>query len=142
MFDDLDAQLASAIGGAFGEAAVLRPRVSVQYVERTAHPTVNPITVWGVFSAGPGETQMKGQARGAELVGTTRLASMTAEFWIAKAQVNELPMLPAKGDALALTSRAGSPVYSISMVQPSDMGDLNLILVREDQPLPPPPEEP
>lgn len=141
MFDDLEDDLSAAIDATFGEAAVLRPRVSVQYVERTAHPTVNPITVWGVFSAGPGDTMMKGQARGAELVGTTRLASMTAEFWIARAQVAELPMLPAKGDALALTSRAGSPVYSISQVQPTDMGDINLILVREDQPPPPAPQE-
>lgn len=134
IFDDLDAALASAVGASFGEAAVLRPRVSVQYVERTAHPTIDPMTVWGVFSAGPSEAQqIRGQARSAEMAGTTRIASMTAEFWISKAQVVELPLLPAKGDALTLTSRDGSPVYSISQVQPTDMGDLNLLLVREDQ---------
>lgn len=134
MFDDLDAALAGAIGASFGEAAVLRPRVSVQYVERTAHPTVQPMTVWGIFSAGPSEAQpIAGQVRGSEMVGATRIASMTAEFWISKGQVGELLFLPAKGDALALTSRAGSPVYAISQVQPTDLGDLNLILVREDQ---------
>ena len=67
--------------------------------------------------------------------GTTKLASTSAEFWIAKAQVAALAALPTKGDTIMLTSRTGSPLYAISSVQHTDMGDLNLILVREDQSL-------
>jgi len=64
--------------------------------------------------------------------GTTKLTSTAAEFWIANSQVDALTALPAKGDTITLTSRAGSPIYAISAVHHTDMGDLTLILVRED----------
>ena len=134
MFDDLDAALSGAISGAFAEAAVLRPRVSSQYVERADDPSRPSSTVTGIFSAGPADDQLRGQARGAEFVGTTRAQSESAEFWLPKSVVDALTALPAKGDTITLTARPGAPVYAISRVQPSDMGDLNLILVREDQP--------
>lgn len=135
MFDDLDAALSGAIKGAFAEAAVHRPRVSAQYVERAADPDRPQHLIHGVFSAGPADDQLKGTARGSEFSGTTRVASANAEFWIAKAEVDALTALPAKGDTVTLTSRAGCPVYAVSNVQHTDMGDLNLILVREDQPI-------
>jgi len=134
MFDDLDAALSGAIKGAFADAAVHRARVSSQYVERANDPARPAQTLYGVFSAGPADDQLKGLARGSEFSGTTRVASASAEFWIAKAEVDALAALPAKGDTITLTSRAGSPVYAVSVVQHTDMGDLNLILVREDQP--------
>lgn len=134
MFDDLEAALSGAISGAFAEAAVIRPRVSTQYVERADDPNRPSATITGIYSAGPADDQLKGSSKGGEFVGSTRLSSETAEFWIAKAQVDLLGWMPSKGDALTLTARSGAPVFSISKVQPSDMGDLNLILVREDQP--------
>lgn len=139
MFDDLDAALSGAIKGAFAEVAVLLPRVSTLYAERVANPAREGQTTYGVFSAGPADDQLRGSARGSEFSGTTRVASMSAEFWIAKAEVDALDALPARGDTVTLTARSGSPVYAISAVQHTDMGDLNLILVREDQPPPPPP---
>jgi hypothetical protein len=57
---------------------------------------------------------------------------MSAEFWLPKAQVDALAALPTKGDKLSLSNRAGAPVYAISAVQHTDMGDITLILVRED----------
>lgn len=134
MFDDLDAALSGAIKGAFAEVAVLLPRVSTQYAERYADPDRPQHLVYGVFSAGPAADQPRGQARGAEFSGTTRLASTSSEFWIAKADVDALSALPAKGDTIKFTARAGCPVFAVSMVQHTDMGDLNLILVREDHP--------
>lgn len=134
MFEDLDAALSGAIKGAFAEAAVHRPRVSAQYVERAVDPDRPQHLVYGVFSAGPADEQLKGAARGSGFSGTTRVASASAEFWVAKAEVDALTAPPSKGDTLTLTSRAGSPVYAVSVVQHTDMGDLNLILVREDQP--------
>ena len=135
MFDDLDAALSGAIQDAFAEAAVHRPRVSSQYVERATDPDRPQDLIYGVFSAGPADDQLKGNARGAEFSGTTRLSSTSAEFWIAKAEVDALSALPAKGDTLTFTSQAGSPVYTVSIVQHTAMGDLNLILVWEDQPI-------
>ena len=134
MFDDLDAALSDAIGGAFAEAATHRPRVSAQYTERAVDPERPQHLIHGVFSAGPADDGLKGIARGSEFSGTTRVASASAEFWIAKAEVDALTALPAKGDTIRLTSRAASPTYAVSSVQHTDMGDLNLILVWEDLP--------
>ena len=134
LFDDLDAALSGAIKGAFAETAIHRPRVSAQYVERTADPDRPQHLIYGVFSAGPADDQLKGAARGSEFSGTTRVASASAEFWIAKVEVDALTALPAKGDTLTLTSRVASPTYAVSSVQHTDMGDLNLILVWEDLP--------
>jgi hypothetical protein len=48
------------------------------------------------------------------------------------AQVAELGFRPAKGDQIRLPERCGSPSYSIAAIHPTSMGDLNLLLVRED----------
>ena len=133
LFDDLDAQVSGAIDVAFGEIAVLRPRVSAQYAERAEDPSREVATVAGVFSAGPAEGPLKGSTAGAAFSGGTRVVSQSAEFWLAAVTVQSLVYRPRKGDALTLTGRAGAPVYALSQVHPSDMGDLTLILVLEDE---------
>ena len=133
LFDDLDAQVSGTIDAAFGEAAVLRPRVSSQYAERTEDPSRQVITVMGVFSAGPAEAPLKGSIAGSGFSGGTRVVSQSAEFWLAAETVQSLVARPQKGDALTLTGREGPPVYALSQVHPSDMGDLTLILVLEEE---------
>ena len=132
IFDDLDALTSAAVKDVFAEPAHLRPRLSAQYAERAVDPDRAEVTVHGIFSAGPVKDDLRGQARGGQMSGTTKLTSTAAEFWIANSQVDALTALPAKGDTITLTSRAGSPVYAISVIHHTDMGDLNLILVRED----------
>jgi hypothetical protein len=61
------------------------------------------------------------------------VAEQTA-FWIDAAQVAELGFRPAKGDLLKLPARCGSPSFAIAAIHPTSMGDLNLLLVREDVP--------
>ena len=131
-FDALDAAASSAVVTAYGEQAVLRPRRSEQYVERTADAERNAVTVWGVFSARPTSFDLHGQARGAELDGATRVNAAQSEFWIVRDQAEALSFRPAKGDSLNLPGRPGCPAYAISAIQPTNMGDLNLLLVRED----------
>jgi hypothetical protein len=133
IFDDLDAQVSGAIDAAFGEVAVLRPRVSAQYAERAEDASREIATVTGVFSAGPAEAPLKGSTAGSGFSGGTRVVSQSAEFWLAVETVQSLLTRPQKGDALTLTGRVGAPVYSVSQVHPSDMGDLTLILVLEDE---------
>ena len=133
LFDDLDAQVSGTIDAAFGEAAVLRPRVSSQYAERTEDPSRQVITVMGVFSAGPADVPLKGSTAGAAFSSGTRAVSQSAEFWLAAQTVQSLVDRPQKGDALTLTGRPEAPVYALSQVHPSDMGDLTLILVLEDE---------
>jgi hypothetical protein len=133
-FDALDDLVSSAVQTAYGEAAILTPRSSSQYVVRTADEDRPAANVWGVFSAGPGDLQIKGQATGGEFSGTTRLGVMRAEFWMTAVQVAAPGFAPARGDTIAFPGRAGSPVYSVAAIQHTDMGDTALLLVREDQP--------
>ena len=133
LFDDLDAQVSGTIDAAFGEVAVLRPRVSAQYAARAEDASRQVTTVTGVFSAGPAEAPLKGSTAGAAFSGGTRVVSQSAEFWLAAETVQSLVARPQKGDALTLTGRPEAPVYALSQVHPSDMGDLTLILVLEDE---------
>ncbi len=133
-FDALDAAASSAVVTAYGEQAILRPRRSEQYVERAADADRNGATFWGVFSARPTSFDLHGQARGSELDGTTRVNAARSEFWITREQADALPFRPAKGDLLTLPGRPGSPTYAISAIQPTNMGDLGFLLIREDQP--------
>ena len=133
LFNDLDAQVSGTIDAAFGEVAVLRPRASMPFAERAEDPSRQVTTVTGVFSAGPADAPLKGVSAGAAFSGGTRVVSQSAEFWLAAQTVQSLVDRPQKGDALTLTGRAGAPVYALFQVHPSDMGDLTLILVLEDE---------
>lgn len=117
---------------AFGETALLRPRSQVQYAESLADANRNAVSVRGVFSARPARSDLRGQAQGADLSGTSRVASTASEFWMAAAEAAALGFSPAKGDLLTLTGRPGCPTYAVTAVQTTDQQDLNLLLVRED----------
>jgi hypothetical protein len=88
--------------------------------------------VRGIFSALAASSDLRGQSRGGEFTGTTRLVSEQSAFWISAAQVATLGYRPAKGDLLQFPERCGSPCYAIAAIYPTSMGDLNLLLVRED----------
>ena len=131
-FDDFDALACGAALEAFGEVAVLTPRRSGQYVEAPVDADRMSVKLRGVFSALAAQSDLRGQARGGEFTGASRLLAEQTAFWIAAAQVEELGCRPAKGDLLKLPERCGSPAYAIAAVHPTSMGDLNLLLVRED----------
>ena len=132
VFDALDALASDAAVAGFGEEAVLIPRRGNQYVEASADADRMPVKVRGIFSALAASSDLRGQSRGGEFTGTTRVVSEQTAFWIAAAQVAELGFRPAKGDLLRLPERCGSPSYAIVAIHPTSMGDLNLLLVRED----------
>ena len=131
-FEAMDETLSVALSSAFAETALLRPRVSTQYAERSADPDRLEAMTYGIVSVGPAQEDLRGQARGGKMSGTTKLSTAAAEFWIAKSQIDQLPWLPITGDAVVLTARSGQPIYAISRVTASDLGDLTLILIRED----------
>ena len=134
-FEALDETLSAALSSAFAEPALLRPRVSTQYTERSTDPNRAATVTYGIFSAGPTQEDLRGQAHGGQMSGTTKLSTAAAEFWIAKPQIDQLPWLPITGDAAVLTARSGQPSYAISRVATSDLGDLTLILIQEDETL-------
>lgn len=131
-FDALDALASEASVAGFGEEAVLIPRRNSQYVEAAADADRMAVRVLGIFSALAAPSDLRGQSRGGEFTGTTRVLSEQTAFWIAAAQVAELGFRPAKGDQIRLPERCGSPCYAISAIHPTSIGDLNLLLVRED----------
>ena len=133
-FDALDALASGAVMEGFGEEAVLIPRRGAQYVEAAADANRMAVKVRGIFSAIATPSDLRGQSRGGEFTGTTRIVSEQSAFWIAAAQVAELGFRPAKGDQLRLPERCGSPSFAIAAIHPTSMGDLNLLLVREDVP--------
>ena len=131
-FDALDAMASDAAVAGFGEEAVLIPRRGNQYVEAAADADRMAMKVRGIFSAIAASSDLRGQSRGGEFTGTTRVLSEQTAFWIAAAQVAELGFRPAKGDLLRFPARCGSPCFAVAAVHPTSMGDLNLLLVRED----------
>jgi hypothetical protein len=131
-FDDFDTLASQAALAAFGEEAVLSPRRTSQYAESAADADRMAVKVRGIFSALAAPSDLRGQGRGGEFTGTTRMVSEQSAFWIAAAQVAELGFRPAKGDLLRLPELCGSPSFAIVAIHPTSMGDLNLLLVRED----------
>lgn len=133
-FDALIAAADGAVMGVHGEsvAAVLTPRLRTQYAARGSDPARPSTTIAGVFTEAPAVDQIRGQAVG-EFAGTTRLGSAAPEFWLPASTVAALPYAIAQGDLVTFPGRAGAPVYSVSHIQPTGLGDLNLVLAREDQ---------
>jgi len=131
-FDDFDVLASQAALAAFGEEAVLSPRRTSQYVESAADADRMLVKVRGIFSALAAPSDLRGQGRGGEFTGTTRLVAEQSAFWIAAGQVAELGFRPTKGDLLRLPAQGGSLSFAIAAVHPTSMGDLNLLLVRED----------
>ena len=120
-FDDLDDLVSSAVLTAYGEAAVLRPRVSSQYVARSVDPDRPETTVWGVYSATNAVTPIKGQVVGEDFRGATRVSSLRAEFWIGAEQVAEIPFAIAKGgcDQLPRAPRRAGSTKSLTSSPPT-----------------------
>ena len=133
LFNDFDAHTSAAVKAVFAEPVLLRPCMSTHYADRSADPDRPEAITYGIFSAGPAQEDLHGQARGGQMSGTTKLSTAAAEFWIAKPQIDQLPWLPITGDVVVLTARSGQPIYAISRVTTSNLGDLTLILVQEDE---------
>jgi hypothetical protein len=108
-FDALDTLASGAALEGFGEEAVLIPRRGSQYAESAADADRMAVKVRGIFSALAAPSDLRGQSRGGEFTGTTRMVSEQSAFWIAAAQVVSLGFRPAKGDLLRLPERCGSP---------------------------------
>lgn len=132
-FDALDDALQGAVLAAFGEttAVSLLPRTSSQYSEPTLDDDRPEATICGIFSAGASEQPFKGNALG-DFAGTTRLAAMPSEFWVPYSEVSALPYKIAVGDLISMPTRTGESKFGVVRIQPTDRGDLNLILAVED----------
>ena len=128
-FDALDAQLSASVLDAYGESAArIVPRVSAPYGAPAPDPARQEIDVTGVFSAGPAHLDpLAGAPRDA-----SGLRSTALRFWVpASWWALHGPSLR-RGDALVLLDRSNTPVLAIASIAPTDLGDAELVLTRED----------
>lgn len=130
-FDALDAGLCAAVEGTFGEEAMLQPRLAAsQYSAITADPDRPPRQVRGVFSSGSAVSGLEGAGVASGRTGSTTIAGQTPVFWLSPATIASLGYRIRAGDGLTLT---GPPArtFRISRVDPTDTGDLELVLTEE-----------
>lgn len=134
-FDDLHAEMTAVIVDTFGETrARLIPRIpeTSQYKARASDPARQAILVFGVFTYAPADERLQGQVRGDGLGGPTRVSMSAAEFWMGQEMLSQIPYSIQKGDVIELLDRPNSPRFAVSNMQQSHMGEMNLILVKED----------
>ena len=127
MFDDLEASLCGAVSDVFSEAAVLRPRLRQPYTAGMRDPGRAPHTTKGVFSDGPGLSPISGA--GGSFGGDRMLNASVAEFWIGPADAVLVPFVIEPGDQIEILERPAKPVYTISVIQRTTTGEMNLVLV-------------
>lgn len=126
MFDDLEVSLSGAIGSMFSEVAVLRPRLRLPYTAGMRDPGRVPHTTKGVFSDGPGLSPISGA--GGSFGGDRMLNASVAEFWIGPADAGLVPFEIEPGDQVQISQRPGQPVYTISTIQRTTTGEINLVM--------------
>lgn len=124
-FDEHTAALDGAVVDAFADRATVTPRTIDQYAGAAADPDRSAFDVCGVLS----KTSEVNRAMPERYGPDVETASVAAEFWIPKANIPADP--PRKGDALSFPGTA-EPTYSVALANPTDRGDLNLILTVED----------
>jgi hypothetical protein len=129
-FGQLKQQAASAVILTFGEPALLTFRIRDVYVAPTPYNDRPAQMTRGVFSAR--SVELPGQRTGTSTETVTQVIGPTSEFRLATPDVDNLAFLPRPGDLVTLTGRRGRPLYAVSAVHMTDVGDLNLLLVRED----------
>lgn len=124
-FADLDAALSGVVGDAFGEQAVISPRITGEFGS-SVDPVRPARTVCGVYSSGPMEGRIAADARGT-FQGQTRAIGQSATLWIAAATISAFPNGIRKGDRVTFTSRP-TLAFEIVAIEPTDLGDLELSL--------------
>jgi hypothetical protein len=124
-FADLDAALSGAVGDAFGEQAVISPRIAGEFGS-TVDPARPARTVRGVYSSGPMEGRIASDARGT-FQGQTRAIGQSATLWIAAATISALPYGIRKGDRVNFPARPNL-AFDIVAFEPTDLGDIELSL--------------
>lgn len=133
-FDRLSRVTGKAVDRLYGEPVIIIGRIDSQYSARAVDASRSQVETRGVFADGPDIDDIGGQRSGNSLPGATRFSNGAVSIQIMAADAAVLAWLPRKGDLVRLTSRAGSPAYSIVDVRPLDHGDLYIILVRENTP--------
>lgn len=126
VFDDIDAELASAMEDEFGDTAVLSPIIKTEYGEAPSDPARPSKPVKGIFSSGPVIGKLDGDSRGQAF--NVRRATEVASFWLSAAEVAAIGYDIKPEDRLTVTGR--STVFRVVAVLPTSQGDAELHLTQ------------
>lgn len=133
-FDRLVAAGDRAVTAAMGTRAEILPRVQARMASPAPDPSRATAIVRGVYTDQPADAAMQGQRQGGEMAGVTIIAGAKRLFWLSVAAVDSLGWRPRQGDALRLVDHPDVPLYGIERADPSDHGDMTLVLSLERQP--------
>lgn len=137
LFDRLVAGADAVTTRVMGTRAEILPRtIPARLVAAAPDPSRQAVEVRGVYTDVPGEGALQGQRHGsgADMKGTTVIATASRALWLSAATVAAIGYRPREGDAVRLLDQPDQPVMAIVRIHPSDMGDIGLVLGREPQP--------
>lgn len=134
MGSPFEAAMAAAdavIGATFGEPIRVTPRVKATNKPPQPDPSRAVRTVRGTFTRAPAVDRLQGVRTGTQLQGMSRVAGAETAVWLEAAQLALLGYMPAAGDLVTLTGRAGAPSYAVATAPPDDLGGVTLTLTLE-----------
>lgn len=124
---DLEMAKADGIIDAYmGEAVGIFPMENVEQVGWGRDPHRREKIIRGTFMEGGGAQPLEGDRRGAEGRGTTNFVGGSGRLWIVAQQLALLGYEIVDNDQVEIRGKR----WSVSRVEPSDIGDATLILAR------------
>ncbi len=116
----------------FGEAVLLSPVVKASRTGPTADPDRPEAEIWGVYVETFAQIPHLGR-NDRDGAGATELGSHPAALTISAVTARSLQYDIKKGDLITLVSREKQDCFAVDSVQPTDLGDQTLRLVRSPQ---------
>lgn len=128
IFDRLVSSADGVVTSVMGTAAEILPRLAGRLSQPVADPARPVVTVTGVFTDIPaGEDTLEGQRQRGEFAGATTTAVSQTHLWLSRAEFARIPFALGEHDAL----RIGDRLFGIAKADPTDHGDVILMLTRE-----------
>ena len=121
----------AVIGGTFGEAARVTPRIERGKAGFAQDPARSVGEIRGVFTREGASDRLGGTRQGTELQGMSTLATLPTRIWFEEAQLDALGYVPQAGDLITLTDRIGKPAYAVVKRSSTDLDDQTFPLTRE-----------
>lgn len=129
-FDRLDRIVSDAVNRGFSVVARIQKMAPGR--SSLTGPGVDPeFAAWdirGVHSSGPNKTSLQGKSRGGDIGGPTEVQGQVSTLWIKALDIHGAPFAVAVGDRVSFPFAATPNAYRIARMQPTDMGDLELVL--------------
>lgn len=131
MWKRLDALAGRAVSAVFGEAILVKPTIKSEYRAGVPDPDRPEHETRGEFALEFDTEDLRGQRLRGEFAGVGRIVNAAAYVKVTDAEYAKLGYAVRNGDRVALTDRAGVPVYEVASVHPLDCGDHLLVLTKD-----------